>query len=254
MTFPSEGCRTDLARFLGTAPDTIDVIGNPVDIAAVCRQASAPIGQDLELFDGHFVFVHLARLDDTKNHPFMIEAVARLRAVRDDFVVLCVRDGADRARIEALIRDEGLGKHVLLVGECSNPLPILSRADALLLTSRFGAFALVLVEAMALGVPVVSVDSPSGPGEVLGRGEFGVMTPVGDVDALAQAMARVIEHADLRESLRAKERAAQIVKQWESLIDRATPRPAPATDDVRVSQSINAAAAAGRTAQADAVG
>jgi len=82
--------------------------------------------------------------------------------------------------------------HVRLHGPATNPFPYLAKADTLVLTSKFEAFALVLVEAMALGVSAISVDCPTGPREVLDHGRAGVLVPPDHVDALADAIEKVL--------------------------------------------------------------
>ena len=102
----------------------------------------------------------------------------------------------------------------------------MAAADALLLTSRFEAFALVLVEAMVCGTPVISVDCPAGPGEVLNGGEFGLLVPNDNPAALADAVERLMDDPMLAQGLSEQgyERAKvfdvkTIVPQWESLLD-----------------------------------
>jgi glycosyltransferase involved in cell wall biosynthesis len=120
----------------------------------------------------------------------------------------------------------GLSDRVHLVGHRDNPYPILRQADALVLTSEFEAFALVLVEAMVCGVPVLAVDCPFGPSEVLEGGRHGLLVPPGDPEAFATAMERIATDERLRQDLVASgyERAldydvARIVRQWQKLID-----------------------------------
>jgi glycosyltransferase involved in cell wall biosynthesis len=74
------------------------------------------------------------------------------------------------------------------------------------LSSAWEGFGNVLIEAMALGVPVVSTDCPSGPAEILGRGRYGTLVPVSDVDALARAIATTLDQPP--EARRSIERAS----------------------------------------------
>jgi len=102
----------------------------------------------------------------------------------------------------------------------------MAAADALLLTSRFEAFALVLLEAMVCETPVVSVDCPVGPSEVLNNGEFGLLVPLNDPIAMADAVERLMDDPQLVLRLKktGHERAISfdvknIVPLWETLID-----------------------------------
>ena len=84
---------------------------------------------------------------------------------------------------------------------------------------------MVMIEAMSLGLPIVSFDCPTGPAEVIEDGHSGVLVPDGDVDGLAEAMLRVVEDAGYRSALAAgaSERARDftlesIGARWERLI------------------------------------
>ena len=82
----------------------------------------------------------------------------------------------------------GLSDCVDFAGFQSNPMAFMRCADLFVLTSDFEGLSNVLIEAMAVGCPVVSTDAPHGPREVLQDGRFGRLVPVGDVDAFARAM------------------------------------------------------------------
>jgi glycosyltransferase involved in cell wall biosynthesis len=116
----------------------------------------------------------------------------------------------------------------VLLGESSNPYPLMTLAHALVLTSRAESFALVLVEAMLCGTIPIAVDCPTGPREVLARGDFGVLVPPGDPAALADAMESAVAVRD-RDSTRRRlglDRAFQfdlalIAERWSQLLGNA---------------------------------
>jgi len=83
-----------------------------------------------------------------------------------------------------------------LPGFIAEPYPYLAHADLFAFTSRWEGLGFVLIEALALGTPVVSTDCPSGPSEILQAGRYGRLIPVGDEAALADAMAATL-HAPL---------------------------------------------------------
>ena len=73
-------------------------------------------------------------------------------------------------------------------GHVKNPFSYMSRASVFVLSSAWEGLPTVLIEAMAVGVPVVSTDCESGPSEILDNGKYGSLTPVGDSNALAEAI------------------------------------------------------------------
>jgi glycosyltransferase involved in cell wall biosynthesis len=90
---------------------------------------------------------------------------------------------------------------VQFLGFCANPLPYIRQAEMLVLSSRYEGCAVVLGEAMALGTPVLSADCPTGPRDMLEGGKAGLLVPVGDVDAMALAIERLLTDTELRRSL-----------------------------------------------------
>lgn len=171
---------------------------NVIDVNAIRRRADA----EFERPAGRFV-VSVARLDEgQKDHRTLLHAYAQWRARRPDAAALVlVGDGPDRAMLERLAVELGVRDAVHFVGYCANPFPYVRAADALVLSSRYEGFGMVLGEAMALGTPVVSTDCPTGPHDLLDGGDAGLLVPVGDVDAMSAALERVSTDATLRAAL-----------------------------------------------------
>jgi glycosyltransferase involved in cell wall biosynthesis len=102
-------------------------------------------------------------------------------------------EGEERPKLEALVRELRLEEDVALPGFVENPYKYMKRAAVFVLSSRWEGLPTVLVEALALGIPVVSTDCPSGPREVLEPHEE-LLVPVGDANALARTTLRVLEN------------------------------------------------------------
>jgi glycosyltransferase involved in cell wall biosynthesis len=228
VTFPSLGCCRDLEDHFMVPRAVIHKIWNPVDCARVRRLSMQRIDaiEQWQSSANCFRMVHVGRLDPQKNHELALAVCVELCKRQRKFSLSIVGGGQGRKAIEQRVEALGLTGFVLLVGEQENPFAWMAAADALLLTSRFEAFALVLVEAMACGTPVISVDCPTGPAEVLGNGEFGLLAPNDDPVALANAVERLMDDSSLAQRLSESgyERAQEfdvkkIVPQWEALVD-----------------------------------
>jgi glycosyltransferase involved in cell wall biosynthesis len=203
VTLPSQGCCNDLVRHFPVSRHNIRKLWNPVDCAAIRRQSfqlDARAANWRDRTQG-IRLVHVGRLDPQKNHDLLLAICAELRRRGRRFSLALVGDGHDRRRIEEHVRSLDLGNEVTFAGEQRNPYPWITAADALLLTSRFEAFALVLVEAMVCGTPVVSVDCSAGPSEILAGGEYGMLVPNNDPAVFANAVEQLIEEPRLARSL-----------------------------------------------------
>ena len=133
----------------------------------------------------------MGRLEPQKDFGLLIRAFARVHAEMP-CRLLILGDGSERDMLTALVAELGLGDSVQMPGFAPNPHAYVSRAALLVLSSRFESLANVVIEAMALGTPVVATDCPSGPAEALDRGRYGTLVPVGDVDRLAEAMRAIL--------------------------------------------------------------
>ncbi|MFE8032770.1 glycosyltransferase [Thiohalocapsa marina] len=139
------------------------------------------------------VVLGAGRLERQKDFSTLIQAFARVRRQRPCRLIL-IGEGGWRERLTQQIAALEIEADVDLPGHQSNPYPFLANADLFVLSSAWEGSPNVLTEAMALGTPVVSTDCPSGPRETLAGGRFGPLVPVGDADALSEAMAQTLDH------------------------------------------------------------
>jgi glycosyltransferase involved in cell wall biosynthesis len=95
----------------------------------------------------------------------------------------------------------GVRERIIFLGFTSNPLPYVRHARLMVLSSRFEGLPTALIEGLILGKVLVSSDCPTGPREILDQGRAGLLTPVGDADALAAAMLQGLRDEALRARL-----------------------------------------------------
>ena len=136
-----------------------------------------------------------------KNQALLLHAFARLLETVDTRLML-LGDGPLRGALEALARKLGLADKIIMPGFIPDPTPFYRTADLFALSSDHEGLPTVLIEALACGLPVASTDCPSGPAEILENGRWGRLTPVGDAEALANAMAQSLAAEHDREALR----------------------------------------------------
>jgi glycosyltransferase involved in cell wall biosynthesis len=167
----------------------------------------------------------VGRLHRQKDFPTLLRAFATLRAQRPARLVI-LGEGAERESLEAMARELGIAEDVLMPGFVDNPAAWMRRAGVFVLSSAWEGFALVVLEALAVGCAVVSTDCPHGPREILADGIFGALVPVGDAGAMATAMAAALDAPPARARL--QERAAAfsgdaMVRRFRELLAGETP-------------------------------
>lgn len=182
---PAEHVAATMTRRLALPPERVEVIWRGRDLGALGRR-SAPRRQSvraaLGVEEGHQLVVALARHEHVKGLDVLAEAVPRLLAARPDVrVVVAGRPGGATPQLEGRLE---------LLGHRDDVGDLLAAADVVVVPSRREGLPGVIVEAMALGTPVVASDLP-GCREALGD-DLGVLVAPGDPAALADALDRVL--------------------------------------------------------------
>ncbi len=188
----SEAAREDLLATTGLKPSSVRVIFNPVVTPQIHRKAAEPVPHPWFAAGQPPVILGIGRMVSAKNFPLLIRAFARLRR-RHMARLVILGDGELRGAMQELARELEITDEVLLPGFSDNPYAYLSRAALFVLSSSYEGLPTVLIEALALGVPVVSTSCPSGPAEILQGGRFGELVEVGDEQGLAEAMLRSLQ-------------------------------------------------------------
>lgn len=188
----SAGSSADLVRNLAAPPDKVHTIHNPVVWPGLTEEASKPV--EHPWFGGPAIPIILSagRLQPEKDHATLVRAfalVARDREVR----LVVLGEGTERRNLARLTHQLSIAHQVDFPGFHANPFAFMARSRLFVLSSIQEGMPNVLIQAMACGTPVVSTDCPSGPREVLEDGRWGPLVPVGDAQALAEAMSATLD-------------------------------------------------------------
>lgn len=184
-------------------------IYNGYDFATLQQRGEAPLPAGAAIQDTPY-FISVARLEESqKDTATLLKAYSMFRQMPGCQTgnaprLVLVGDGRDRARLEQLAKKLGLTDSIKFTGFQPDAAPWIKRSMALILSSKYEGFGLVLVEAMTLGRPVIATDCPSGPAEVLDGGKAGILVPPGDAKALAEAMYSIATNPALRHDLEEK--------------------------------------------------
>jgi glycosyltransferase involved in cell wall biosynthesis len=187
----SHGVAEDLSHALKIPWKRIKIIYNPVITPQLTEMAQEPIDHPWFAPGEPPVILGVGRLEAQKDFPTLMRAFALVRQVRPARLAI-LGWGPDRPQLEALARKLGIEHDFLMPGHVKNPFAYMAKAAVFALSSAWEGLPTVLIEAMALGTPVVSTNCESGPDEILSSGKYGTLVPVGDNNALANAILDVL--------------------------------------------------------------
>jgi glycosyltransferase involved in cell wall biosynthesis len=225
VVFPSQGSLESLCLVLGEKPKKArrQVIENFLDQPCPTVKEEVP---DKRVF-AKPVVAGIGRLVSEKAFDRLIRVHAVLRDQGLDHHLLIVGEGPLRRALVDQANALGVSETVFMPGRVPQLAEWLSHAAAFALCSRCEGFSLVLLEALSCGVPAVAMDCPAGPREVLDGGRYGLLVPDGDEAAMSEALGRLLRDANLRAHYaelgkeRAKHYSAErIVPQWEALFEQ----------------------------------
>lgn len=183
----------DLAAFASLPLQRVQTIYNPFDLMRIAQLAAEAVEHPWFGSGQPPVVLAIGRMNEAKDFPILIRAFAQLRTQRAVRLVI-LGEGELRPALQDLLIQLCLDSDVVqMPGFVANPFAWLARCSLFVLSSRREGLPGALIEAMACGAPVVSTDCLSGPAEILENGRWGRLVPVGDADALAQAMAAALD-------------------------------------------------------------
>lgn len=218
----SKGVAQDLEDYAGLAGGSVQCVYNPVT-GSPRKRVPIPSSPQIDQWRTGKQLLSVGVLQSQKRFDWLLMAFSQVAAADPEARLLILGDGPERASLESLVSRLGLQDRVFLPGFVDNPAPYYAEADLFVLSSEYEGLSLVLVEALEQGTPVVSMDCPSGPREVLEDGRYGALVPVGDVDALAKAMQEALGAAHDHEALKRRAQDFSVDKAADAYLDLLLP-------------------------------
>lgn len=202
------GCVAELLESEGVPHEKIVVVPNGLDPDEWCPKDRSSLREALRLPADAFLFGMVSQLVPWKNHAAFIEAATQLLADessgRAHFAVIGGDLWKDQSPYGAQLREQvrvaGLGDRFHFVAHQSDAADAIRALDALVHPSRDEPFGRVLIEAMALGKPVIAMNE-NGPREIVRHEHDGLLVSPQEADGLARAMKRLLSDASLRQHL-----------------------------------------------------
>ncbi len=215
----SKPAMKDMIENFGVPAAKMKCIYNFSDIDDIRRLGEEKMPETaVAFFEAHDkVFVHAGRLTKLKAQDRLLRVLSELRKSGMNAGLIILGDGEEKEALIASANEEGLKEHVLFTGEVKNPFSYIKHSDLFVLCSRYEGLPMVLIEALCLKCPVVSLDMRSGAREILAPdtdiekvadtveyAKYGVLTPpYEDKDAsaeacLVKAVREMLENIELR--------------------------------------------------------
>lgn len=190
----SKGVGDDLISSFGIPSSKVSTIYNSILTDDILAQAEEPLSEDMRelLTDAENVLVTVGRLEVPKAYHSLIKAMSYVVQKKPRTRLLILGEGSLHEKLQSLIWDKGLQKHIFLCGFQKNPYALWSRSDLFVSSSVYEGLPCVLQESLCLGIPIVSTDFEYGARELLAPssdfkehvaenfefGEFGVLCPL----------------------------------------------------------------------------
>ncbi len=207
----------------------IETIYNFVDEDVFHPMNGAELKARFGIREDERVLIHVSNFRKIKNIPHVIEAFLKVREAMPAKLLL-VGDGPEKHRIMDQVKESEYTEDVLFLGKQENVAELFSISDLKLLLSEKESFGLVLLEAMACGVPGIGTNIGGIP-EVIEHGENGFIVELGDVDAVAQHAIELLSDEEKLSQFRlaaidavqTKFKSEAIIQQYEELYERLAP-------------------------------
>lgn len=217
----SDGAADEVARLTKIQRERIKVFYLPVLTDRLNQLKTLSVDNSSLLAEDVPNILSVGRLTPAKDFSTLIRAFSIVtKSIPSRLVIL--GEGESRPELETLVRDLGLQEAIFLPGFVENCYPYMAACDLFVVSSAWEGLCAVLIEAMACGAPVVSTDCESGPREILEHGAWGRLVPVGDHEALAEAMKKeLIERSmtiAIPDRVLDRFRQAIVIKKYQQLI------------------------------------
>ena len=184
----SEDMQNDLKRNYPKMYEKSIIINNPVTVEKIEKMGleENPFSQEGERVE----LVTVGALRGEKQHEFMLELLTLLPS---KYFLTIVGTGSREEELKGLAEELHISERVNFVGYQSNPFPYVKNADIFLLTSAYEGLPNVLLEANALGTPIVAFNCQGGVSEIIEQGANGFYVPLGDIESLKERIEKIDE-------------------------------------------------------------
>lgn len=176
------------------------VIQNSIDLKILDKKRSGNIEEDIKnIFStNNFKIFSVGRLSKPKDFETVIKAFSIIHKEFPKTNLFIIGDGELKNNLIKLTQSLGVANYVKFLGWKENTFSYLAKADLFLFSSLYEGSSLVILEALAAGIPVIATNTPYGPSEILDKGKYGMLVPMGNYRKMAKEAEKLLENLALR--------------------------------------------------------
>ncbi|MEE9378488.1 MAG: glycosyltransferase [Candidatus Lokiarchaeia archaeon] len=206
----------------------LETVYNSIDIERINELKKERISNSKKLFYNKKIikFITIGSLRKVKGHKHLIDAFSEVKKQVPNSKLIIIGEGPLRRELEEKIKELNLINDVILLGLKRNPYNYLANSDIFVFSSLYEGFGIVLLEALACGLPIISTNCETGPREILGGGKYGLLVNIMDIEDLRDKMILLAQDKDLisyytKDSLKRANTfdIKKIVNKWIEIID-----------------------------------
>lgn len=224
VVVPSWGMLKDINNRSPFHKRKMSRIANSTDLALIQNAVAVDPGSDYPVIQKPYIAA-MGRFSKQKNFDLLIQSFAK-SAVSTTHKLAIAGHGPEGENLRMLVKELGLEDKVVLTGSLQNPFPLIAEAEIFANTSRAESFCLVILEALALGKPVVATDCPHGPSDMIEDGYNGLLVKNESQEEMTAALDRIATDRTLLETLEKNASVSAqkfdndiIIKDWIELIE-----------------------------------
>lgn len=172
-----------------------------IDIKKLNKTVNEECNQDTKKIkkDKILKIVSIGRLVPQKDFFTVIKAFSLVIKEYKNISLFIIGDGELKKELNTLIKQLKLDKNIHFLGWKKNIYTYLKIMDIFVFSSHYEGFGMVIIEAMACGLPIIATNSPYGPAEILDNGKYGILIPVNNEKMMAKEMERLLKNKKLRD-------------------------------------------------------
>ncbi|ELR70609.1 Glycosyl transferase, group 1 [Fulvivirga imtechensis AK7] len=220
VVVPSTGMYDAVSMERARYKEKLVIIPNSLDVVKVTTLADAPAA----FISADKFICAMGRLSEDKNFELLLNAFAKSE-VRNLYKLVIIGDGRLKQKLHGMVSSLNITERVIFLGYLKNPYPVLKQADFLVNTSIKESFCNVILEALALSLPVVATDCTYGPSDMVKNNVNGYLIPTNDEAALIKMLDKIAFDSNTIEKLRNATKSSitsfelnNVIQQWIDLL------------------------------------